>query len=439
MNDAHTRAFCVIFSRKFRENMTSKYPGDELMLKSTFLNTGSSIVYFFAQWITTVLAVRLANFETAGIFAMAISYTNLFYFLALFGIRNYQISDVEKRFSDGQYLAARIVTMALAAVGFLVVSLVKDLPEYTFFCYGVYMLFKLGEAYTEGYFPLLQLREDYVTLAVSYTAKGLISTAAFALSLYMTADLLTATIWMTASYGLCVLALDIPQLVKMGLERPVFSGCWEILRNCVPLMLVSLSTPVMNYMTRFAIEQELNNHLLGQYASLSSVIVVMSTFAGAVFVVFVPKVSSWKEQQQWQLIRKFFGYAFIGMVFAGILAMLAGKILGPFVCALIFGEEILESIALLVPLLATSSVLMVKSFFSVMLIPLNQRWRLFSGECSGAILCAAAAIPLTRLMGMQGTNLSYLLGTLLQATILGGCVIRTVTAAEKKKEGRNDT
>lgn len=402
------------------------------MLKSTFLNTGSSIVYFFAQWLTTVLAVRLADFETAGIFAMAISFTNLFYFLALFGIRNYQISDVEKRFSDGQYLAARILTMAMAAIGFLIVAIVNDLPRYTFCCYSVYMLFKLGEAYTEGYFPLLQLREDYMTLAVSYTAKGLISTMAFALSLYLTADLLMATVWMTVGYILCIIALDIPQLIKMGIERPVFSGCWEILRNCVPLLLVSLSTPVMNYMTRYAIEQELGSQLLGQYASLSSVIVVMSTFAGAVFVVFVPKVSLWKEQRQWQMVRRFFRYAFAGMVLVGIMAMLAGKFLGPWVCALIFGEEILESIDLLVPLLATSSVLMVKSFFSVMLIPLDQRWRLLGGECSGALLCAITAIPLTRFASMQGTNLSYLFGTLLQALVLGGCVLRTVRTANRK-------
>lgn len=188
------------------------------MLKSTFLNTGSSIVYFFAQWLTTVLAVRFASFETAGIFAMAISFTNLFYFLAAFGIRNYQISDVEKKFSDGQYLAARIITMAAAAVSFLVTALVSHLPAYTFYCYAVYMVFKLGEAYTEGYFPLLQLREDYGTLALSYSAKGIASLACFAIPLYFTADLLTATVWMTIGYGLCVAMLDVPKLLRMGLE-----------------------------------------------------------------------------------------------------------------------------------------------------------------------------------------------------------------------------
>lgn len=405
------------------------------MLHSTVLNTGSSVIYFFCQWLTTVFAVRYASFDTAGVYALAISFTNLFYFLALFGIRNYQISDVEGRFSESQYFAARIVTMVLAAASFLLVCLIYRLPAYTFACYSIYMLFKMGEAYTEGYFPLLQLRNDYRTLAVSYTAKGLVSLIAFAVSLYMTADLLTAVIWMTGGYCLCILALDLPKLIKMGMKKPVFSGCLPILKNCVPLMLVSLSTPVMNYVTRAAIEAELSNRLLGHYASLSSVIVVMSTFAGAVFVVFVPKVSKWKEEAQWSLIRRFFLYAGGAMVIVGILAMLAGHYLGPWVCAVIFGQEVLESIGLLVPLLATSSLLMVKSFLSVMMIPLGLRWKLLGCELAGAVLCAVTALPLTRVWGMQGTNISYMLGTLLQILCLAGCVFKIVRCSgEPEKE-----
>ena len=402
------------------------------ILHSAVLNTGSSIVYFFAQWLTTVLAVRFASFDTAGTYALAISFTNLFYFIALFGIRNYQISDVERKFSEGQYLAARITTMLVAVLGVLAASVLNRLPGYVFACYAVHMLFKLGETYTEGYFALLQLREDYLGLAVSYSVKGIVQLIAFAVPLYLTADLLTAIIWMTVSYGICIVVLDVPKLVKMGLQRPVFSGSKGILKNCVPLMLVSLSTPVMNYMTRFAIELELSSHLLGQYASLSSVIVVMSTFAGAIFVVFVPKVSRWKEEGDWSLLRKFFLYALIAMVIVGALAMLVGKVLGPWACSLVFGAEILESIDLLVPLLATSTLLMVKSFLSVMMIPLGQRWRLLWCELSGALLCAVLAIPLTRVWGMQGTNVSYMLGTLLQIGCLAYCVMQTIGKGRKE-------
>lgn len=106
-----------------------------------------------------MLAVRLADFETAGIYALAISFTNLFYFVALFGIRNYQISDITNRFSSEQYFAARIITAIAAIVMFGAAIFTTKQSKYAVSCYVVYMAFKIEEAFTDGYFPLLQIKK----------------------------------------------------------------------------------------------------------------------------------------------------------------------------------------------------------------------------------------------------------------------------------------
>lgn len=409
--------------------------GKNDVLKHTILNAGSSVIYFFLQWLTTVLAVRLAGFEVAGVYALAISFSNLFYFLALFGLRNYQVSDIAHRFSDGQYTGARLTAAGLAAGMFAVSSFAAGLSGYTLACYTAYMLFKLGEAYNEGYFSLLQQRGEYGRMALSYTAKGVVSTLLFAVALSVSHSLLTAIMLMAAGYALCVLALDVPHIMGMRLSRPAFRGCGAILRQCLPLLLVSLSIPAMNYMTRYAIEQEMDRYLVGQYASLSSVIVVMGTFAGAVFVVFLPKISAWYGEGRKDLLRRFCCGALIVMALAGVAAVAAGKLLGPWVCRAVFGPEILESIDLLVPLLVTAVILMVKSFFSCILIPLERRWALLAGESAGAVLCVLSATPLTRLWGMQGANASYLLGVALQAAVLGSCA---ASALYTRKDRSND-
>lgn len=393
------------------------------MLQDTLLNTGSSIIYFFLQWLTTVLAVRLANFELAGIYSLTISYINLFYCLALFGIRKYQISDVDKRFSDGQYFAARIMAVALTVAVFTGMLWISSMSDYRRLCAGAYLLFKFGEAFSDGYFPLLQLRGDYLRLSWSNTAKGCISTAAFAAALYITHDLFMAIVWMVLGYGACILTLDIPCLHRMGIEKPVFQGCIGILGKCIPLLLVSLSIPAMNYVTRHAVGAEFGDYLLGQYTSLSYVVVVMSTFANAIFIVFIPKVGQWKKKKQQRALLRFFGTSVLLIILVGIAAMVAGKLFGSLACTWLFGPAILESIDLLLPIILTSALLMGKSFFSAMLVPLDHRWVLLVGEWCGVILCAVSAVPLTRQMGMGGANLSYLLGIVLQIIILGGCML----------------
>jgi len=370
------------------------------------------------QWSTTVLAVRLGSFETAGNYSLAISFTNLFYYLALFGIRNYQISDIEKRFSNGQYFAARILAAIVAVAFFGITAGVSALTKYTVACYTVYMMFKLGEAFTEGYFSLLQVYGKYRRLAYSYMIKGVLPAVAFVVPLAVTHDLLTAVIWMTAGYWVCVLALDIPDLLAMKPGGPEFRGSTRVLLKCIPLMLVSMSVPAMNYITRDAIDVELNSYLLGQYSSLSSVVMVMGTFATVVFVVFVPKISELKQNGQWDALLRLCGCSLVVMLLLGGAAMAAGKILGRWVCRLVFGEAILENFELLIPLILTAVILMCKTFFASMLVPLNRRWSLLVGEASGVGLCELLARPLTRRFGMQGTNMSYMAGVGLQFLIL---------------------
>lgn len=401
------------------------------MLKNTALNTGSTFLYFFLQWLTTVLAVRWSNFETAGIYAMAVSFTNIFYYIAVFGIRNFQISDVEEKYSREQYAGARCVTILAASAGFCVMAWASRLDRYTMSCYGMYMIFKLEEAYSEGFFAVAQKEGRYGVLGGSLAVKGLLSVGLFAGTLGWTHNLLIAIAAMDAGYGVAVLIADAKYLRETW-KGVRIKGGGDILVHCVPLLLISLSVPIMNYITRYAVEQQFSYYYVGQYSSLSSVIVVLSTLGGAAFTVLIPEISKWRMQAETEKIRKIFSRGIAAISAVGAAAVLAGKFLGSVVCAMIFGEAVLESIDLLVPLLLTATVLMAKSFFSAMLVAMEKRGQLLVGECCGCLLCVFTAMPFTKWWGMQGTNLSYLLGVILQGLILFGCMQWALRGIERR-------
>ena len=401
------------------------------MVHNAVLNTLGLVLYFFTQWLTTVLAVRLGSFDTAGVYAVVISFCNIFYYVALFGIRNYQISDVEGRFSEGQYSGARIICAATAFLSCAVASLWRSDAAYVVGCYVLYMVFKLGEAYTEAYFSVLQIQRRYGRIFFSYALKALLPVTAFTAVIYRTKGILEAIAAMTVAYFLVIL-LDLRDQRSFAAPRPQWKGCLGILGKCVPLFLISLTVPVMNYITRHAVEDVLGYYSLGQYASLSSVIVVMSTMAGAVFLVLIPEVSEWWKTRGRQRILRLFLRISLLMVLTGLLAVLVGRLWGAPVCSLIFGTGILESIDLLIPLLVTASVLMAKSFFSCMLVPLDRRGLLLIGETAGMVLCVATAFPFVRRWGLHGANASYLAGVLLQLLLLSVFCVLTVKKKEKE-------
>ena len=88
--------------------------------KNIILNTWSTFVYFFMQWLLTVLVTKFLGFKQAGWFTFAVSFTNIFGIMAKFGIRGIQVADTNKDFGN-KYISSRIITSLISIALFLIV------------------------------------------------------------------------------------------------------------------------------------------------------------------------------------------------------------------------------------------------------------------------------------------------------------------------------
>ena len=70
----------------------------EHTLKSGMIwNALGNIIYLACQWLITILVANIGNFEDAGLLSIAMSVSATFQTFALFGIRNYQVSDINEK------------------------------------------------------------------------------------------------------------------------------------------------------------------------------------------------------------------------------------------------------------------------------------------------------------------------------------------------------
>ena len=64
--------------------------------KNILYNSIGNITYFFCQWLTTILVVRLSvGFSDAGVLSLAMSLTGSFVWIANYGLRNYEVLDLK--------------------------------------------------------------------------------------------------------------------------------------------------------------------------------------------------------------------------------------------------------------------------------------------------------------------------------------------------------
>ena len=93
--------------------------------KSIIWNSAGSMVYLITQWLISVLVVRLSGVETAGILTLAMSVNNVFYSIAMQGIRNYQVSDMKEKYTSGIYVSSRLIICILSflvCVGYALIA-----------------------------------------------------------------------------------------------------------------------------------------------------------------------------------------------------------------------------------------------------------------------------------------------------------------------------
>lgn len=91
----------------------SKRPA-QLSVKANMLwNSLGSMTYLACQWLITIVVVRLSSgYEDAGLLSLAMSVVGIFGTFANYKMGTYQISDISRENTLGEYMGFRCLTLA---------------------------------------------------------------------------------------------------------------------------------------------------------------------------------------------------------------------------------------------------------------------------------------------------------------------------------------
>lgn len=401
--------------------------------KKVVLNTWGVMIYFFAQWVLTILVTRISGYEAAGQYSLAVSFANIFSFIGMFGVRALQVSDVSHRYTDGQYYALRIFTCSIAVLGFSVSILFTGYSAATMWCCVAMMIYKLTECAADVAIGSMQRKEQFGWIAVSYTLRAVIPAIAFLICLVMGLPLPVTILAMAGAFAVCFLAYDVPLLVRAEGEKSrfQFKGTLQILRECFPLMLTSLLDSLMVYIPRDAVERALGSEALGYYGTVSIVVVVLSTLGTGVWGSVMPRISILINKSDFAGVKKTVKIIFLCMIVAGAAVLVGGSLLGPLFFKILFGEEILAYMYLLLPVLLNAVLLLFNSFYTCVFVPLNKRNVLLYTNALAVIVCAILSNFLVS-YGLMGACIGLTVSLTLRAVLLLVILIRQLRLAEKR-------
>lgn len=389
--------------------------------ENTLWNAFGCLFYLGCQWLTTVLVVLLSSgYDNSGILAYAMSIGNMFASISLYKIRTYQVSDINNRFSSGNYVALRLFTifasLLLCSTYLAIVTNSTRMIVATL----VYLLFKADETFSDVLYGIEQKngRMDYI--GRSQIIRGFASLIGFSGTLIVTDSLNLAIIGMFLLCAAVTLAYDLPHARLFGSITPQISKSQliDLLKACFfPTIANLFATSIVSVARqRYGILE--GETLLGIYASIATPAVLIQAATNYLYSPLIGQLASTLFNKGVSAYKRSYIKVFLLILLCmGGLVVLLSFLGGPLL-VLVYGQEIAEYTWIFpFVLISTTSIGILLYVNDSLLILRNGTIQVALNFLSIAIVVVGSTFAIST-FGMNGVNLIVIAGCI-PSIILG--------------------
>ncbi len=404
-----------------------------------FWNIVAGLLNAMESVILSAVVTRTLGLESAGVLSLAFAVGNLMMTIGKFGVRNFQVTDVKKRFSFSDYFWARFATtglMALASAGYVLFCMngtgdrIGKIVVILSFCW-IYMV----ESVEDVFWGLYQSRMALDVGARLFILRWSLILGAFLIVLKVERSLEIAVLAGAAVGLLAFLIMGIPVFLSfhVKLERPHLMLIKQLLCQCFPLAAVSFLSFYVTNAPKYAIDRYLAQEMQAMYGFLAMPVFAVELLNGFFYQPSLVQMAvEWKEKN----IREFCARATLQcLIIAGLTAIcMAGAYLcGIPVLSVLFATELEPYWAELLVLVLGGGMLAFSEYFCVLLTIMRKQTVILRGYCGAAVLALLFSGVFVIKYGMMGAAVFY---TGLMAVIVFWfwIVYRTETKKENSRK-----
>lgn len=222
-------------------------------------NTAGTAIWGFVFPLLTIVSTQLAGAEQAGMFSMAFVTGTLLMIACNYGVRNFQVSDIDEAQSFVSYQVNRwILGVAALLIGILYVRVRGYAPVMAQISLGVYV-YKVVDGVADVYEGRLQQADKLYLAGISQAVRSAGVVAVFSLLLLITRSMRVASIGMAvcAVASLVLLTLPLALLETEKSRRARASEVVRLFRQCAPLFCALMLFNLIESMPKFVMESAL--------------------------------------------------------------------------------------------------------------------------------------------------------------------------------------
>lgn len=383
--------------------------------KSAYIwNTAASMLNAFQTVLILMVISRIDPLTDAGIFTIAFAIGNLMLTIGLYGTRQFQVSDVNHKYSFRDYLIARGITcLIMMAVSLVYVGMHLAGGIYTrdkSLVVIVICFTKFIDALEDVFHGMFQQQGR-----LNVAGRILFFKLAFYISTYLCVYTGTKNL-ITASLASCIVSMTL-SIILNGCALGLFSyknggsassHIVKLLIECFPLFISSYMTMYIINAPKYAIDKVLDSEAQACFNYIFMPVFVIGLMSQFVYQPIIGKLSLMWHQKE---IGKFYKLIMHQGIIIGILSalvLLGGYLLGIPVLSIVFHVELSNYKGHFVILLVGGIFLAYIYFFQMIMTGIRQQNLLTIGYCIIYFVLLIFGSKVVREFGLRGISLFYM-------------------------------
>ena len=383
----------------------------------------NSIGSFLQSAISPILLIvitRLNGVGDSGLFSFAMSLSVVFWAISLWGGRTYQVSDVKKEFSSGDYIVVRFISSLIVAVFSISFCILSGYDLIKTELIMVLVSFKILESIADSMYGVLQIHNRLYIAGISLTMKSVFSFMLFTLVDILTKNIIYGALSIFIVNIAVVIFYDIPwmkHVESVGLTKKNIMQAGKIMKKTAEVFVVVFLTMFSLNIPRYFLDKY-HYDQIGYFGIMAMPITLLTLFISFVLQPNVVNLSELLKKKKIKEFTKIVSKIDFITFTLGILFVVSSYLIGVWALNTVFGIDI-NNFRIDLTIMVIGAVANAFASIYVNLLIILRRFKgQFYTLLVTNILAVILSVYLIDRLAMLGSVLVFMIISFLQAIIL---------------------
>ena len=374
--------------------------------------------------ILLIIITRLNGIDDSGLFSFALSFSVVFWAVSLWGGRTYQVSDVQREFSSGGYVAVRFIASLIMAISATVFCLLNEYSTVKICLIMILVAFKILESIADSLYGVLQIHRKLYIAGISLTMKAILGFGTFIIVDVLTKDVIYAALAILLVNVLVILFYDIlwvQRVESIAVSREIvkkyITQAIVIMKRTSPVFVVMFLTMFSLNIPRYFLDKY-HSDQIGYFGIMAMPITLLMLFVSFVIQPNVVGLSELLTKRKLKEFARIVGKINKITFGLGVVSVVLSYLIGVWILNTIFGIAIddfrLDLTIMVIGAVANAFV----SIYVNLLIIMRQFKGQFYTLLFTDILAASASAYLVSQFAMLGSVVVFMFISFLQVALL---------------------